>query len=94
MPVEPPTLAANPRFKPTYPTSPWPVIKAAKLRAEAALRETNPKLTTLERAFYEKFKANRIVGIRRVDKGRYVVSTGASKKVDRTGRADANRLAA
>jgi hypothetical protein len=37
-------------------TRPEHTIKAAKARAKAALKEKNPKLTALERAFYETFK--------------------------------------
>ena len=32
------------------------VIEAAKAKAREALRQRNPKLTTLERAFYFRFK--------------------------------------
>ena len=37
-------------------TRPDRVIYAAKVRAKAALKEKNPKLTTLERAFYNIYK--------------------------------------
>jgi hypothetical protein len=40
----------------TWSTQPDENIKAAKARAKAALNETNPKLTALERAFYEVYK--------------------------------------
>ena len=36
-------------------TRPQEVIAAAKARAKAALNEENPKLTRLERAFYEAY---------------------------------------
>ena len=35
---------------------PQDVIAAAKARAKAALNEKNPKLTRLERAFYEVYR--------------------------------------
>jgi hypothetical protein len=34
-------------------TRPQDYIAKAKIRARAALKEKNPKLTTLERAFYD-----------------------------------------
>ena len=37
-------------------TRPQDVIAAAKARARAALNEKDPKLTSLERAFYEAYK--------------------------------------
>jgi hypothetical protein len=37
-------------------TRPEDTVKAAKARAKAALNEKNPKLTALERAFYEVMK--------------------------------------
>lgn len=37
-------------------TRPMDVIAAAKIRARAALNEKNPRLTTLERAFYNLFR--------------------------------------
>jgi hypothetical protein len=37
-------------------TRPEDTVKAAKARAKAALNEKNPKLTALERAFYEAMK--------------------------------------
>jgi hypothetical protein len=37
-------------------THPDRVIDAAKVRAKAALKEKHPKLTTLERAFYNIYK--------------------------------------
>nr|ADD96196.1 hypothetical protein [uncultured organism MedDCM-OCT-S05-C26] len=37
-------------------TKPEDTLKAAKARAKAALNEKNPKLTALERAFYEAYK--------------------------------------
>lgn len=37
-------------------TQPLDNIAAAKARAKAALNEKNPKLTRLERAFYELYK--------------------------------------
>jgi|TARA_R100000084_G_scaffold12804_1_gene4356 hypothetical protein len=37
-------------------TKPEDTVKAAKARAKAALNEKNPKLTALERAFYEAYK--------------------------------------
>ncbi len=37
-------------------TRPEDTVKAAKARAKAALNEKDPKLTSLERAFYEAFK--------------------------------------
>ena len=39
-----------------WSTSPQENIAAAKARAKAALKEKNPKLTALERAFYEALK--------------------------------------
>ncbi len=39
-----------------WTTRPQDVIDAAKSRAKAALKEKNPKLTSLERAFYEIYK--------------------------------------
>jgi hypothetical protein len=39
-----------------WSTSPQLNIAAAKARAKAALKEKNPKLTALERAFYEAMK--------------------------------------
>jgi len=39
-----------------WSTSPQENIAAAKARAKAALKEKNPKLTALERAFYEAMK--------------------------------------
>jgi len=93
VPLDAPALAQH-RLNPSYSTNPDPVIQAAKIRAKAALNQPNPKLTALERAFYEKFKADQIIGIKQVSKGRYVVSTGASKKSQRIGRADADRPAA
>jgi hypothetical protein len=36
-----------------WSTSPQDNIAAAKARAKAALKEENPKLTALERAFYD-----------------------------------------
>jgi hypothetical protein len=39
-----------------WSTSPQENIAAAKGRAKAALKEKNPKLTALERAFYEALK--------------------------------------
>ncbi len=39
-----------------WSTSPQINIAAAKARAKAALKEKNPKLTALERAFYEALK--------------------------------------
>ena len=39
-------------------TQPLDNIAAAKARAKAALNEKNPKLTRLERAFYEAYKQN------------------------------------
>ena len=41
---------------PHWGTRPQDVIAAAKARARAALDEKNPKLTHLERAFYEVYK--------------------------------------
>tara|TARA_R100001509_G_scaffold116559_1_gene71379 strand:- start:153 stop:299 length:147 start_codon:yes stop_codon:yes gene_type:complete len=41
---------------PNWTTRPQDVIDAAKARAKAALKEKNPKLTSLERAFYEIYK--------------------------------------
>lgn len=37
-------------------TKPEDTVKAAKARAKAALNEKNPRLTALERAFYNAFK--------------------------------------
>ena len=37
-------------------TRPEDTVKAAKARAKAALDEQNPRLTALERAFYNAFK--------------------------------------
>ena len=34
------------------------IIQAAKARAKLALNESNPKLTALEKAFYEVYKKN------------------------------------
>jgi hypothetical protein len=42
-----------------WSTSPQDNIAAAKARAKAALKEKNPKLTALERAFYEAMKNER-----------------------------------
>tara|TARA_Y100000004_G_C8839858_1_gene380004 strand:+ start:74 stop:220 length:147 start_codon:yes stop_codon:yes gene_type:complete len=39
-----------------WSTSPQVNVAAAKARAKAALKEKDPKLTALERAFYEAFK--------------------------------------
>jgi hypothetical protein len=41
---------------PHWGTRPQDVIAAAKARAWAALKEKDPKLTALERAFYEVYK--------------------------------------
>lgn len=41
---------------PHWSTRPLDVIAAAKARALAALGEKNPKLTHLERAFYDIYK--------------------------------------
>jgi len=41
---------------PHWGTRPQDVIAAAKARAIAALKEKDPKLTALERAFYEVYK--------------------------------------
>ena len=41
---------------PHWGTRPQDVIAAAKARARAALNEKDPKLTALERAFYEVYK--------------------------------------
>lgn len=41
---------------PHWGTRPQDVIAAAKSRAVAALKEKDPKLTALERAFYEVYK--------------------------------------
>ena len=41
---------------PHWGTRPQDVIAAAKARARAALSEKDPKLTSLERAFYEVYK--------------------------------------
>lgn len=41
---------------PHWGTRPQDVIAAAKARARAALKEKDPKLTALERAFYEVYK--------------------------------------
>ena len=41
---------------PHWSTRPQDVIAAAKARARAALNEKDPKLTSLERAFYEAYK--------------------------------------
>ena len=41
---------------PHWGTRPQDVIAAAKARARAALNEKDPKLTQLERAFYEAYK--------------------------------------
>ena len=43
---------------PHWSTRPQEVIAAAKARAKAALNEENPKLTRLERAFYEAYQKN------------------------------------
>tara|TARA_Y100000401_G_scaffold40883_1_gene31091 strand:+ start:464 stop:625 length:162 start_codon:yes stop_codon:yes gene_type:complete len=40
----------------SWNTRPQEVIDAAKARAKAALKEKNPKLTALEKAFYQAFK--------------------------------------
>ena len=42
-----------------WSTSPQVNVAAAKARAKAALKEKNPKLTALERAFYEAMKNGR-----------------------------------
>jgi len=42
---------------PHWGTRPQDVIAAAKARAMAALKEKDPKLTHLERAFYEVYKS-------------------------------------
>ena len=42
-----------------WSTSPQVNVAAAKARAKAALTEKNPKLTALERAFYEAMKDGR-----------------------------------
>lgn len=42
---------------PNWGTRPQDVIAAAKARAIAALKEKDPKLTRLERAFYEVYKS-------------------------------------
>ena len=42
---------------PHWGTRPQDVIAAAKARALAALKEKDPKLTHLERAFYEMYKS-------------------------------------
>ena len=39
-----------------WTTRPQDVIDAAKVRAKAALKEKNPKLTQLERAFYDIYR--------------------------------------
>jgi hypothetical protein len=44
----------------TWSTQPDENIKAAKARAKAALNEENPKLTALERAFYEVYKKQQL----------------------------------
>jgi len=44
----------------TWSTQPDKNIKAAKARAKAALNEENPKLTALERAFYEVYKKQQL----------------------------------
>jgi hypothetical protein len=36
------------------------IIATAKEKAKAALNETNPKLTALERAFYEVYKKQQL----------------------------------
>ena len=41
---------------PHWGTRPQDVIAAAKARAIAALKEKDPKLTHLERAFYDLYK--------------------------------------
>tara|TARA_R100001509_G_C4779787_1_gene185971 strand:- start:376 stop:519 length:144 start_codon:yes stop_codon:yes gene_type:complete len=41
---------------PHWTSRPDEVIAAAKARAKAALNEKDPKLTHLERAFYEVYK--------------------------------------
>ena len=41
---------------PHWGTRPQDVIAAAKVRALAALKEKDPKLTHLERAFYKVYK--------------------------------------
>ena len=43
---------------PHWGTQPLDNIAAAKARAKAALNEKDPKLTRLERAFYEAYKQN------------------------------------
>jgi len=42
-----------------WSTSPQVNVAAAKARAKAALKEKNPKLTALQRAFYEAMKNGR-----------------------------------
>jgi len=39
-----------------WTTRPQDVIDAAKVRAKAALKEKNPKLTQLEKAFYDIYR--------------------------------------
>jgi len=39
-----------------WTTRPQDVIDAAKVRAKAALKEKNPKLTQLEKAFYDTYR--------------------------------------
>ena len=39
-----------------WTTRPEDVISAAKARAKAALREKNPKLTSLERSFFDIYR--------------------------------------
>ena len=41
-------------------TRPEDTVKAAKARAKAALNEKNPRLTALERAFYNAFKKQQL----------------------------------
>ena len=45
-----------PYVSPHWGSRPHEVIAAAKARARAALNEKDPKLTALERAFYEVYK--------------------------------------
>lgn len=43
----------------SWSTTPQTNIDAAKKRAKAALNEKHPKLTALEKAFYEVYKKQR-----------------------------------
>ena len=85
----------TPRGRITFGTSdPQSNIDAAKARALRALDEKDPKLTTLERAFYERFKELQVTAITKVGPGRYVVQSRRSKTPKRAGGSNAHGAAA